>query len=49
MGWGIAETAVMMTTVAIYAYANDSFPRNQVSLYQNTTISAASDIHVLQG
>ncbi|GJJ10540.1 hypothetical protein Clacol_004767 [Clathrus columnatus] len=29
MGWGIAETAVMMTTVAIYAYANDCFPRHQ--------------------
>ncbi|KAF8531347.1 MFS general substrate transporter [Gautieria morchelliformis] len=29
MGWGIAECAVMITTVAIYAYANDCFPKHQ--------------------
>ncbi|KAF8525077.1 MFS general substrate transporter [Hysterangium stoloniferum] len=29
MGWGIAECSVLMTTVAIYAYANDCFPRHQ--------------------
>ncbi|KIJ24612.1 hypothetical protein M422DRAFT_194494 [Sphaerobolus stellatus SS14] len=29
MGWGIAECAVMMTTVAIYAYCNDCFPKHQ--------------------
>ncbi|KLO09107.1 MFS general substrate transporter [Schizopora paradoxa] len=27
MGWGIAEVAVMINTVAIYAYCNDCFPR----------------------
>jgi MFS family permease len=27
MGWGIAEVAVMINTVAIYAYCSDSFPR----------------------
>ncbi|OSD00956.1 MFS general substrate transporter [Trametes coccinea BRFM310] len=27
MGWGIREIAVMVNTVAIYAYANDCFPR----------------------
>jgi len=29
MGWGIAEVAVMINTVAIYAYCSDSFPRRQ--------------------
>lgn len=29
MGWGIAECATMMTTVAVYAYCNDCFPRHQ--------------------
>jgi len=29
MGWGIAECSVLMSTVAIYAYANDCFPRHQ--------------------
>ncbi|KAF8126214.1 MFS general substrate transporter [Boletus edulis] len=29
MGWGIAEVAVMINTVAIYAYCNDCFPRHQ--------------------
>ncbi|EIW55925.1 MFS general substrate transporter [Trametes versicolor FP-101664 SS1] len=29
MGWGIAEVAVMVNTVAIYAYCNDCFPRRQ--------------------
>jgi len=28
MGWGLAEIAVMMNTVAIYAYCNDCFPRH---------------------
>ncbi|KAG8215245.1 MFS general substrate transporter [Butyriboletus roseoflavus] len=28
-GWGIAEVAVMINTVAIYAYCNDCFPRHQ--------------------
>ncbi|GJE98654.1 MFS general substrate transporter [Phanerochaete sordida] len=27
MGWGIREVAVMINTVAVYAYANDCFPR----------------------
>ncbi|KAF8799750.1 MFS general substrate transporter [Phlegmacium glaucopus] len=29
IGWGIAQTAVLVTTVAIYAYCNDCFPRQQ--------------------
>ncbi|KAA1476567.1 MFS general substrate transporter [Dentipellis sp. KUC8613] len=29
MGWGIAEVATMINTVAIYAYCNDCFPKNQ--------------------
>ncbi|CAA7268520.1 unnamed protein product [Cyclocybe aegerita] len=29
MGWGIAELAVMINTVAIYAYCNDAFPKHQ--------------------
>ena len=30
MGWGIAELAIMINTVAIYAYCNDAFPKHQV-------------------
>jgi len=30
MGWGIAELAIMITTVAVYAYTNDCFPKHQV-------------------
>ncbi|KAF7290370.1 MFS general substrate transporter [Mycena chlorophos] len=29
MGWGIAETSVMINTVAVYAYCNDAFPKHQ--------------------
>ncbi|KAH7910354.1 major facilitator superfamily domain-containing protein [Hygrophoropsis aurantiaca] len=29
LGWGIAEVAVMVNTVAIYAYCNDCFPQRQ--------------------
>nr|ANC28061.1 major facilitator superfamily [Polyporus umbellatus] len=29
MGWGISEVAIMMNTVAVYAYCNDCFPRLQ--------------------
>jgi len=29
MGWGIAEVAIMINTVAIYAYCNDCFPKRQ--------------------
>ncbi|KAG2152742.1 major facilitator superfamily domain-containing protein [Suillus clintonianus] len=29
LGWGIAEVAVMVNTVAVYAYCNDCFPRRQ--------------------
>ncbi|KAF8198617.1 MFS general substrate transporter [Pholiota molesta] len=29
MGWGIAEFAVMINTVAVYAYLNDSFPKHK--------------------
>ncbi|KAL6299412.1 MFS general substrate transporter [Sparassis latifolia] len=29
MGWGIAEMAIMMNTVAVYAYCNDCFPTRQ--------------------
>jgi len=27
MGWGLAEVAVMINTVAVYAYCNDCFPK----------------------
>ncbi|KAG6828221.1 hypothetical protein H0H92_008754 [Tricholoma furcatifolium] len=30
MGWGISELAVMINTVAVYAYCNDCFPKQQV-------------------
>ena len=30
MGWGIAQLAIMINTVAVYAYLNDSFPKHQV-------------------
>ncbi|GLB39339.1 putative MFS general substrate transporter [Lyophyllum shimeji] len=29
MGWGIAELSIMINTVAVYAYLNDCFPRQQ--------------------
>lgn len=29
MGWGIAEMSIMVNTVAVYAYANDAFPKHQ--------------------
>jgi len=29
MGWGIAQVAIMVNTVAVYAYVNDCFPKNQ--------------------
>ncbi|KAF8172976.1 MFS general substrate transporter [Mycena galopus ATCC 62051] len=29
MGWGLAELAVMINTVAVYAYCNDAFPKHQ--------------------
>ncbi|KAK0237984.1 hypothetical protein EDD85DRAFT_832538, partial [Armillaria nabsnona] len=29
MGWGISELAIMINTVAIYAYCNDCFPKHQ--------------------
>ncbi|KAL0564744.1 hypothetical protein V5O48_017296 [Marasmius crinis-equi] len=29
MGWGIAELAVMINTVAVYAYCNDCFPKHK--------------------
>ncbi|KAI0341491.1 MFS general substrate transporter [Trametopsis cervina] len=29
MGWGIAQVAIMINTVAVYAYCNDCFPRLQ--------------------
>ncbi|KAJ3771219.1 MFS general substrate transporter [Lentinula raphanica] len=29
MGWGISELAVMINTVAVYAYCNDCFPKHQ--------------------
>jgi MFS family permease len=28
MGWGIAQVAIMIVTVAVYAYCNDCFPKN---------------------
>ncbi|KAJ7362552.1 MFS general substrate transporter [Mycena albidolilacea] len=37
MGWGIAECAIMINTVAVIAYCSDSFPKHQgeVSAYIN--------------
>jgi hypothetical protein len=35
MGWGIAEFAVMINTVAVYAYLNDSFPKHQAIIFVN--------------
>ncbi|KAF9254535.1 hypothetical protein L218DRAFT_475367 [Marasmius fiardii PR-910] len=29
VGWGIAQVATLMCTVAVYAYSNDCFPRRQ--------------------
>ncbi|KAF5351077.1 hypothetical protein D9756_008452 [Leucocoprinus leucothites] len=29
MGWGIAELAIMINTVAVYAYGNNCFPKHQ--------------------
>jgi len=29
MGWGISEVAIMVNTVAVYAYCNDCFPKRQ--------------------
>jgi len=29
MGWGISEVAIMVNTVAVYAYINDCFPKHQ--------------------
>ncbi|KAF7348493.1 MFS general substrate transporter [Mycena venus] len=29
MGWGLAEMAIMINTVAVYAYCNDAFPKHQ--------------------
>jgi len=29
MGWGITQVAVMINTVAVYAYCNDCFPKHQ--------------------
>jgi hypothetical protein len=38
LGWGIAELAVMINTVAVYAYCNDSFPKHQVRLNQTDAV-----------
>ncbi|KAH8830165.1 MFS general substrate transporter [Flagelloscypha sp. PMI_526] len=29
LGWGIAEVSIMIGTVSVYAYCNDSFPKHQ--------------------
>ena len=29
-GWGLAQVAIMVGTVAVYAYCNDCFPRFKV-------------------
>ncbi|KAJ7766307.1 MFS general substrate transporter [Mycena maculata] len=29
MGWGLAQVATMINTVAVYAYCNDAFPKHQ--------------------
>jgi hypothetical protein len=33
MGWGISELAIMIGTVAVYAYCNDCFPKQQVRFF----------------
>lgn len=33
MGWGISELAIMIHTVAVYAYLNDCFPKHQVCAF----------------
>lgn len=43
MGWGIAELAVMINTVAVYAYGNDCFPKHQVCTSTLLTGSKLSD------
>ncbi|KAL0958250.1 hypothetical protein HGRIS_000403 [Hohenbuehelia grisea] len=39
IGWGIAELGVMVTTVAVYAYCNDCFPRQQGEISALLTVS----------
>ncbi|KAF8500308.1 MFS general substrate transporter [Russula emetica] len=39
MGWGIAQVAIMVNTVAVYAYANDCFPKNQGEISALQTLS----------
>lgn len=41
IGWGLAEIAIMVGTVAVYAYCNDCFPRFRVRYnFQNNGIIA---------
>ena len=41
MGWGIAQLAIMINTVAVYAYCNDAFPKHQVlkTFYLNAVLN----------
>ena len=32
MGWGIVVLAVLVNTVAVYAYCNDCFPKHKVGI-----------------
>ena len=45
-GWGLAEIAIMVGTVAVYAYCNDCFPRFKVG-YILETSGSASDTGVV--
>ncbi|EPQ53482.1 MFS general substrate transporter [Gloeophyllum trabeum ATCC 11539] len=41
MGWGIAQVAIMINTVAIYAYCNDCFPKQQGEISALINLSRA--------
>lgn len=49
MGWGIAEVAVMIATVAVYAYCNDCFPTRQVSLASAPPASSVIEFRPVGG
>ena len=42
MGWGIAQLAIMINTVAVYAYCSDTFPKHQVCKYNTLGSSELS-------
>ncbi|KAG6864578.1 hypothetical protein C0991_008512 [Blastosporella zonata] len=39
MGWGITELAIMINTVAVYAYLNDCFPKHQMTTQNFETLN----------